>query len=118
MNVDSLFTEFWGGAAQFSPNNSKILITGNQGIFNKSSVTTSTEQIPNMYNNQAFIYNLATKQADPITKNLIRKFNQHIGKITHGNIYFKTTDKSFKNIYKYNFDSKKFEKINLSADVV
>ncbi len=117
MFVDSLFSQYWGGSAQFSPNAEKILITGNQEIFNGLSVATSSDQTPNKFNTQAFIYDLKTKQVNPITKN----FNPAIlDAYWSGDevIYFRTVDKTFENVYEFNLNSKEFKEINLSADVV
>ena len=118
MKVDSLFTEFWSRTAQFSPDGSKILITGDQELFNNAAVTTSPNQIPNRYNTQAFIYDLTTKAVDPITKNFNPEIESAYWNSHDNNIYFRTRDKTYKNVYQFNTDSKQFNKINLPAEVI
>ena len=118
MRIDSLFTEFWSRTAQFSPDGSKILITGDQELFNSAAVTTSSNQIPNRYNTQAFTYDLLTKKVDPITKYFNPEIESAYWCNNDKNIYFRTIDKTFKNVYKYSPGEKEFTKLNLPAEVV
>jgi len=118
MALDSLWTTRWGGSAHWSPDGTKLLVTGGPSMFGDIGVNLSRDVIPNDYDTQAYIYDIESKTIDPISKS----FNPAIGSATWSQIenciYFNTTDKSSRRLYRYDLKKKKFEFINTGIEVL
>ncbi len=109
--------KIYSGYAKYSPDGAKLLVQGGPECFGDIGVNVSEGRIPNSYDSQLYIFDLATKQVEPITKN----FDPAIGDAywsTDNHIYMSVTDKDYGNLYKYSFKSKSFEKINLLVEVL
>ena len=109
--------KLYAAYCQYSPDGTKLLVQGAPECFGDLGVNTSNDKTPNNYDSQLYIYNLATKQVETITKN----FDPAIGDAywnTNNQIYVSVTDKDYGNLYKYSFKSKSFNKINLSVEVL
>ncbi len=115
LKTDSLFEMIFAGEVRFSPDGKKLLVIGGPSSFNGVGKNLPKNIWPNDYDNQAFIYDLESKSIDPITKN----FNPSIDEIhwTDNNlIYFVTTDKSFRHLYRYDILSRMFTLVNLDDE--
>lgn len=99
----------------FSPDGKKLLISGGPSAFGKAGENIGKNQLPNQYDVQLYIYDLATRKADPIS----RRFNPSIDHAiwhTNGNIYVKVTDADFVRLYKY--ADGKFTRIGCPGDMI
>ncbi|MFZ5515530.1 MAG: prolyl oligopeptidase family serine peptidase [Candidatus Zhuqueibacterota bacterium] len=118
MTLDSLWTTRWGASAQWSPDDTKLLVTGGPSLFGEIGLNLPDTMIPNDYDTQAYIYDLATKAIEPITKN----FNPSIGgafwSYSERCIYFNTTDKSYQHLYRYDLTKMKFDYIDTGIEVL
>ncbi|MBC8183582.1 S9 family peptidase [candidate division KSB1 bacterium] len=118
MELDSIWTGKWAGDVQWSPNGKKLLMTGGPSMFGDVGKNVLHGIIPNNYDNQAYLYDLAAKKVESITRN----FNPSIGQAnwskTENCIYFNTTDRSYRNLYRYDLKKKKFEQINTGVEVL
>ena len=118
MQVDTLWKdEKYASRAVFSPDASKILITGAPEAFGGIGLNINEGQIANSYDTQAFIMDLSTKNIDPITKD----FDPNIQQIywqADGLIYFRVEDKDRVAVYSYNPVSRRYTKLPLQEDVV
>lgn len=108
----------FSASATFSPDGKDLLVLGGPATFGDSGISTYNGQIPNDYDQQAFILNLDTKAVNPITK----FFNPAI-KSAHWNrldnqIYFICYDQSYVNLYRYNLKSEDFSEIELGMDII
>lgn len=118
MKVDTIFADnkFLGGA-NYSPDGKQLLLTASPEAFDGIGKNCGAEPIANDFDTQAFIMDLATRKITPITKN----FNPTVSFLQwnkgDGCIYFSTTDKDCKNIYRYQPKNKTFEKLNLKTDI-
>ncbi len=109
--------KIYSGYTKYSPDGAKLLVQGGPECFGDLGVNVSEGRIPNSYDSQLYIFDLATKQLEPITKN----FDPAIGDAywsKDNQIYISVTDKDYGNLYKYNLKSKSFEKINLLVEVL
>ncbi len=68
MKVDTLWTNNFSGSASFSPDGKKLLVTGGPMLFGELGKNVPEGIIPNDYDTQAYLYDLQSKQAQPITK--------------------------------------------------
>jgi dipeptidyl aminopeptidase/acylaminoacyl peptidase len=119
MTADTLwFKEAFVNGASFSPDGTKIVITGGAEAFNGAGSSVDKGQIPNSYNTLAFVMDLSTKKIDPITKFFDPEIESAVWNKKDNLIYFRTTDKDYVNVYSYNTANKTFTKLNLNEEVI
>ncbi|MBU2494048.1 MAG: S9 family peptidase [Bacteroidetes bacterium] len=105
------------GNVYFSPDGQKLLVEGGSSLFNNLGVNVNDGVLPSDFDTQAYIYDLRTKEAEPITKNFDPEINSSFW-VNDSTIYFKTTAKSFSHLYKYDITKKSFSLINLESEVL
>jgi dipeptidyl aminopeptidase/acylaminoacyl peptidase len=118
MQLDSLWTKFWSGSVQWSPDGKKLLITGAPSMFGELGVNVPEGKIPNDYDGQAYIYEISTKNIDPISRKFDPAIRQAIWSKTESCIYFNTIDKSYRHLYRYDVARKQFELIETGIEVL
>lgn len=118
MDITKLWSSKWHSNVQWSPDDNKLLITAGPEFFDAIGKNVSEGTIPNDYDTQAFIYDIQTKNMDPITKDFDPTINQAIWQKENNYIYFKTADKAAVNIHVYDPKTKKFKKIDPGVESV
>ncbi|MBU8891528.1 MAG: S9 family peptidase [Bacteroidales bacterium] len=109
--------KLYGGSAKYSPDGTKLLVEGGPECFGDIGVNISEGRIPNSYDSQLYIFDLATKQVEPITKNFDPSVNSTKW-INDNKIYISVTERDYRNLYEYDIKSKEFSKINLSVEML
>lgn len=107
----------YGGSATYSSDGKKLLIQGSPESFGQLGVKVGEGRIPNSYDGQLYIFDLATKKVEAITKD----FDPSVGSAYWNNlneIFITVGERDYENLYRYDVKSKKFSKINLNVDVV
>ena len=117
LEIAELWSSNWSGSVQWSPDDRKLLVTAGPEMFDAIGRNVPEGTITNNYDKQAFIYNLQTKEVEPITKNFDPKISQALWHKSNY-IYFKVTDKAAVNIYEYDPKTKKFKKIESGVESV
>jgi dipeptidyl aminopeptidase/acylaminoacyl peptidase len=108
--------EFIGGA-RYSPDGKKLLITGGPSAFGDAGKDVPAGVIPNDYDEQAYIFDLETKNVDAITKD----FDPSVSTVywpKGGDIYIVASEGEYSSLYEYDVGKRKFKKIDLPSDVV
>lgn len=104
--------------ALFSPNGKQIIILGNGESFNGLGRNIEEEQEVNLFDKQAFIMNISSREIIPITK----KFNPSIRSLfwskNDNNIYLTVDDKDSTNVYKYFPKHHTYERLPLKEEVI
>lgn len=104
--VDTLWKDrLFDVLCDFSPDDTKLLITGAPNAFGKIGEYIAKGQIVNGYDTQLYIYDLATHDVKPIT----RDFNPSVKKsVWHkdGDIYIVASDSDFVHLFRYGKDGK------------
>ena len=119
MKVDTLWRDIkYGNVVCFSPDGKQLLLTGGPESFDNVGRSEKVKGIPNSYDTQAYIYDLATRKVKPITLNFNPSIDRAIWSHADNNIYFLVTDEDFVNCYRYHTKKEQFEKIVLPADVL
>lgn len=116
--IDTLVAEsgFVDGAT-YSPDGTQVLFVGSAEAFDEIGKN-SHHPIPNAYDKQAFIMDLATREVTPITKDFDPSVSVLQWNVADKHIYFTTEDKDEVNIYRYSTTKKSFEQLPLEVSVI
>ncbi len=118
LSLDTLFVDRWAQTAQWSPDGKQLLVTGGPMCFDGIGKNVPDGRIPNDYDTQAFLYDLETGRAEPITKEFDPSINQAVWSQSESCIYFNTTDRSYKRLYRHDVEKKNFEMMDTGFDVL
>ncbi|MCC6548696.1 MAG: S9 family peptidase [Ignavibacteriaceae bacterium] len=115
--IDTIKTFDWYRSAQYLSDD-EIIYTGGPSMFAQAGVNLPEGMIPNDYDTQLYIYNLKTKNADPVTKN----FNPSVGSVytdrSKGIIHLTVTEGSMQIYYEYTVKTRNFRRVPLAVEVV
>jgi len=119
MTVDTLWRDIkFGGPVSFSPDGRQLLLIGGPEAFDNIGLCKSVKGIPNSYDTQAYIYDIAKRQVKPVTLDFNPSINSWHWSKADNNIYFVVVDEDYVNSYRYNPRRETFDKLSLPADVV
>lgn len=118
MTLDSLFTVYWSNGAVWSPDGRQLLVLGSAAMFGDIGVSVPEDAIPNDYDTQAFLYDLSSEKVVCITRNFDPSINDAVWVGPDKAIYFRTVDRSYINLYRYDTVKGSFTKLNTETDVV
>ena len=120
LKVDTLLQrEGFLGNCLFSPDASQVLFMGNPEAFNRIGCQLPADRTPSMTEYELFLYDLATKQVKPLTKD----FDPNIdGGLTwsyaDGNIYFYAECRDYVYVYQLNPKTGKITQMPCNGDYV
>lgn len=120
LKVDTLLQrEGFLGSCLFSPDASQVLFMGNPEAFNRIGCQLPADRTPSMTEYELFIYDLATKQVKPLTKD----FDPNIdGGLTwsyaDGNIYFYAECRDYVYVYQLNPKTGKITQMPCNGDYI
>ena len=118
--ADTLFAcEGFIGGGSFSPDGTQILVTGTPEAFNRIGCQLPADVTPSMTENELFLYDIATRQIKPLTKN----FDPSIGKLiawskADGQIYFTAENRDYVHLFSLNPKTEKITKLAVEGDDV
>ena len=103
LKVDTLLSgaEFLGGGS-FSPDGSQILFVGNPEAFNRIGCQLPAEVTPSMTENELFLFDIASKQVKPLTKDFDPSIDDVDWSWADGQIYFSAEDRDYVNMFVLN----------------
>jgi dipeptidyl aminopeptidase/acylaminoacyl peptidase len=120
LQVDTLIQcqGFLGGAS-FSPDGTQLLFTGTPEAFNRIGCQLPADVTPSMTENELFLYNIATRQVTPLTKD----FDPSIDGGTDwswadGMVYFRAECRDYVYLYQLNPKTGKIQQLPVSGDDV
>ena len=106
-------------SAQFSPDNKTILFTGTGEAFSGIGKIIPSDSLTNLYNTEAFLMNLETKEVKAITRHFDPSIQRASWSQTNPSfIYFTTADRDYVTVYRYNSKNNSFTKLPLDVEVV
>ncbi len=109
--------KIYGGYASYSPDGTKLLVQAGPECFGELGVNMSEGRIPNTYDSQLYLFNIETKEVEPLTKD----FNPAVRNAywTKDNqLYISVTERDYRNLYNYSFKTKQLSKIDLSVEML
>jgi dipeptidyl aminopeptidase/acylaminoacyl peptidase len=98
----------WFNHAQWSPDGTRILILGGPSIFDERGQNLSEDLIPNEFDIQAYLFDPENKDVEAISKDFDPSIQEAFWSHTEEAIYFLTTDHSFRRLYRYDLEKKKY----------
>lgn len=103
LKVDTLLTAAeYLGAAAFSPDGKKILFTGTPEAFSRIGCQLPASVTPSMTENELFLYDVASHQVKPLTKDFNPSVTRADWTWGDGMIYFSAEDRDYVRLYQLN----------------
>ena len=117
LKVDTLLSgaEFLGGGS-FSPDGSQILFVGNPEAFNRIGCQLPAEVTPSMTENELFLFDIASKQVKPLTKDFDPSIDDVDWSWADGQIYFSAEDRDYVNMFVLNPKTWNITKLPVKGD--
>ena len=117
LRVDTLFAgEGFIGDGNFSPDSRQILFTGTPEAFGRIGCQLPADVTPSMTENELFLYDLASKQMTPLTKDFDPSVERVVWSQADGQVYFSAEDRDYVNIFTLNPKTGKITKLPVNGD--
>lgn len=105
-------------SALFSPDGKQLLVFGTGEAFDNIGLNIRKGQLPNQYDVQLFIYDLATKKAKALTKDFNPTVSRAIWNKADGKIYLMAEDQDCVRIFRCNPDNGEIKRLDIPEDVI
>ncbi|MBN2345045.1 MAG: S9 family peptidase [Candidatus Aminicenantes bacterium] len=101
----------------WSPDSGKLLLLGGASAFSGMGSTLPPEVIPNDFDAQAYVYDLRTKKAEPLSRSFAPSIDSAFWH-PNGSIYMKVTDQDHARLYRCRPGEKRFTRLETACDAV
>ncbi len=118
MEKKLLWEGSWFSSAAYSPDGSRILVTGGPSTFGSIGVNVPEGTIPNDYDGQAFIMNPEDGSVDAITREFKPAVIRAGWAEADGNIYLTAEDGSLVRLFRYSPGRGEFKALETNCEVV
>jgi dipeptidyl aminopeptidase/acylaminoacyl peptidase len=118
LNVELLHEGPWVNSAEWSPDGKWILVLGGPSAFGSAGVNVPKDMVPNEYDTQAYMMDPDSKDILPVTKTFAPSINQAVWAPDSGSIFFVVTEKSYRNLYRYQLSDQSFTRISTPGEVI
>ena len=116
-HVDTLLRgEGFLGRCQFSPDGKQVLFAGNPEAFGRIGCQLPADRTPSMIENELFLYNIASKQVKPLTKDFDPSVNTFDWSCADGLVYFSAEDRDYVRLYQLNPANGKIVQLDIHGD--
>ena len=106
------------GGASFSPDGTQVLLTGSPECLDGIGLNLPEGLIPNQYDYQMYIMNLADKKITPMTKHFNPSVQQTVWNKVDGQIYFTAENRDYISLYRMNPKDGKIQELEAKEDLV
>ncbi len=114
--TEVLFNTPWVSGGSFSPDGTKLLLTGSPNAFDGVGRNVDGD-LANDYDGQAYIYDLQSGDIDPISFDFNPAVDGAMWSYDGRSIYLATTDRSFNNVYRFDLRSRSFTMLQTGVDM-
>jgi len=123
LNLESLkakiiWTGSWFRQALWNPSGTKLVVLGGPSTFGAIGINVPEGMIPNDYDTQAYLFDPATENVEPISKDFNPAINSARWSKSQNSIYLVTTDRSYRNLYQYDLENKTYTLIDTGVEVI
>jgi dipeptidyl aminopeptidase/acylaminoacyl peptidase len=116
-SVELLWKGAWLNDASFSPDGRKVLVKAGPSTFGALGVKVSEGTIPNDYDGQLYLFDIATKAVEPLTRDFDPAVKDAVWSKVDGNIYITAEDRSNEGLFRFNPKKKTFARIETGFEV-
>ena len=117
LKIDTLLKcEGFLGGCTFSPDATQVLFTGNPEAFNRIGCQLPANVTPSMTEYELFLFDIATKQVRPLTKDFDPSISNCDWSAADGNIYLTAEDRDYVNMFVLNPKTGKISKLPIDGD--
>ena len=116
--ADTLFAcEGFIGGCCFSPDGSRLLITGTPEAFNRIGCQLPADVTPSMTENELFLYDTVSKQVTPLTKDFDPSIDRLVAwSKADGQVYFSAEDRDYVHLFSLDPKTGKITKLAVQGD--
>ena len=119
LKVDTLVAEDgFLNSAQFSPDSKRIVVTASAEAFGGIGLNVKEGKIPNMYDYQMYLMDLADKKVTPVTKHFNPSVQRVVWNKVDGKIYFTAENRDYVSLYSMNPADGKIQQVETQEDLV
>ncbi len=118
LSRSELFQGSFVNAMTWAPDSKRLLILGGPSAFEGIGKTIPPDVIANDYDNQAFIFDIATQNVQAISKNFNPSIESAFWHPIDNAIYFRVTEKANGSLYRYLPKTDKYTRLDTKVDVV
>ena len=116
--IAPVWTGSWLVNAQWAPDGTSLLLLGGPSLFGEKGVKLPKGIVPNEYDIEAYRLDLKSKQVEPLTRDFDPSIDQAFWSVPEGIVYFLTTDRAGRSLYRCRLQDKSFQKIRTGVEVV
>ena len=102
--------------AQFSPDGRQLLFQGNPEAFDRIGCQLPASVTPSMTENELFLYDIATKQVKPLTKDFDPSVDEVDWSLADGMVYFSAEDRDYVRLFRLDPANGTIEQLPLQGD--
>ncbi len=108
----------WFRRAEWGPTGKKLLVLGGPSVFRDVGVNVLKGSLPNEYDTQAYLFNILTKEVEPLSKEFDPSIDQAFWSQTEDCIYFTATDRSYRHLFRYDLNKKEFTRLDCGVEII
>ena len=116
VKADSIMSLYYSAGASWSPDSKQLLVLGGPTTFGEIGKNVPEGILPNDYDTQAYIFDIESNEVKAITKIFDPQISSAKWDGEKNVIYFRTTDQSYKRLYKYYVDKDEYQLIDLGIE--
>ena len=116
--AEILFKGAWISRAVWSPDGERILVLAGPSTFGETGKNVPEGTIPNDYDTQAYIFDPATKEVEPISRDFDPSIDNAFWSKADGNIYLLAEEESYRRLFRYDTRRKRFERLDLGLEYI
>jgi dipeptidyl aminopeptidase/acylaminoacyl peptidase len=117
-SVELLWKGPWLASASFSPDGATILVEAGPSSFGPIGVNVPEGTIPNDYDGQLYLFDVATKKVEPLTRDFDPAVTGAIWSKVDGDIYLTAEDGAYISLYRLDPRKRSFTKLDTGAETM
>ena len=106
------------GGAEISPDGSQIIFSGTPEAFGRIGCQLPEDVTPSMTENELFLFDVATKQVTPLTKDFDPNIDSFDWSFADGMVYFSAEDRDYVSLFVLNPKTGAITKLNAQGDYI